>query len=72
MSRKLETQRTDLETALRELEKADRRHRPGDPLDVRADVAATASGFEELAAQLFPGGSGPAAAGQRAPPVRRA
>jgi len=54
----LETQRTDLETALRELEKliadTDREIR----LTFEQTFAATASGFEELAAQLFPGGSG--------------
>ena len=54
----LETQRADLETALRELEKliadTDREIRS----TFEQTFAATASGFEELAAQLFPGGSG--------------
>jgi chromosome segregation protein len=54
----LESQRTDLETALRELEKliadTDREIRS----TFEQTFAATASGFEELAAQLFPGGSG--------------
>jgi len=54
----LEGQRTDLETALRELEKliadTDRQIRS----TFETTFAATARGFEELAAQLFPGGSG--------------
>ncbi|MGH2866232.1 MAG: chromosome segregation SMC family protein [Solirubrobacteraceae bacterium] len=54
----LETQRADLEAALRELEKliadTDRQIRT----TFEATFAAAASGFEELAAQLFPGGSG--------------
>ncbi len=51
-------QRTDLETALRELEKliadTDRQIRS----TFEATFAATARGFEGLAAQLFPGGGG--------------
>ncbi len=54
----LEGQRADLETALRELEKliaeTDRQIRT----TFEATFAATARGFEELAGQLFPGGSG--------------
>jgi chromosome segregation protein len=54
----LESQRADLETALRELEKliadTDKQIRS----TFEQTFAATASGFEELAAQLFPGGSG--------------
>jgi chromosome segregation protein len=54
----LETQRGDLEAALRELEKliadTDRQIRT----TFEETFAAAASGFEELAAQLFPGGSG--------------
>jgi chromosome segregation protein len=54
----LETQRGDLETALRELEKliadTDRQIRS----TFEQTFAAAARGFEELAAQLFPGGSG--------------
>ena len=54
----LETQRADLENALRELEKlitdTDRQIRT----TFEETFAATAKGFEELAAQLFPGGSG--------------
>jgi chromosome segregation protein len=54
----LETQRADLETALRELEKliadTDRQIRT----TFEQTFAATASAFEELAAQLFPGGEG--------------
>jgi chromosome segregation protein len=54
----LETQRGDLETALRELEKliadTDRQIRS----TFEQTFAAAAAGFEELAAQLFPGGSG--------------
>ncbi|MGI8505881.1 MAG: hypothetical protein ACR2MK_03590, partial [Solirubrobacteraceae bacterium] len=54
----LETQRADLETALRELEKliadTDRQIRT----TFEQMFAATAHGFEELAGQLFPGGSG--------------
>ncbi|MEO6858020.1 MAG: AAA family ATPase [Solirubrobacteraceae bacterium] len=54
----LEGQRADLETALRELEKliadTDRQIRT----TFEETFAATARGFEELAAQLFPGGSG--------------
>ena len=54
----LETQRADLENALRELEKlisdTDRQIRT----TFEETFAATARGFEELAAQLFPGGSG--------------
>ncbi|MGA9860037.1 MAG: AAA family ATPase, partial [Solirubrobacteraceae bacterium] len=54
----LETQRADLETALRELEKliadTDRQIRT----TFEQTFAATAAGFEELAAQLFPGGKG--------------
>ena len=54
----LETQRADLEAALRELEKliadTDRQIRT----TFEETFAATARGFEELAAQLFPGGSG--------------
>jgi chromosome segregation protein len=54
----LEAQRTDLEAALRELEKliadTDRQIRT----TFEQTFAATARGFEELATQLFPGGSG--------------
>ncbi|HTU95444.1 MAG TPA: AAA family ATPase [Solirubrobacteraceae bacterium] len=54
----LETQRADLETALRELEKliadTDKQIRT----TFEQTFAATAGAFEELAAQLFPGGSG--------------
>jgi chromosome segregation protein len=54
----LETQRADLETALRELEKliadTDRQIRA----TFEQTFADTARGFEELAGQLFPGGSG--------------
>ena len=54
----LEGQRGDLETALRELEKliadTDRQIRA----TFEQTFAATARGFEELAGQLFPGGSG--------------
>jgi chromosome segregation protein len=54
----LESQRADLETALRELEKliadTDKQIRT----TFEQTFAATAQGFEELAAQLFPGGSG--------------
>jgi chromosome segregation protein len=54
----LEAQRADLETALRELEKliadTDRQIRT----TFEHTFAATASAFEELAAQLFPGGQG--------------
>jgi chromosome segregation protein len=54
----LETQRADLETALRELEKliadTDKQIRTS----FEQTFAATAAGFEELAAQLFPGGQG--------------
>jgi len=54
----LEAQRADLETALRELEKlitdTDRQIRA----TFEETFAATARGFEELAGQLFPGGSG--------------
>jgi chromosome segregation protein len=54
----LETQRADLETALRELEKliadTDKQIRA----TFEQTFAATASAFEELAAQLFPGGEG--------------
>ena len=54
----LESQRADLETALRELEKliadTDKQIRS----TFEQTFAATAQGFEELAAQLFPGGSG--------------
>jgi chromosome segregation protein len=54
----LETQRADLETALRELEKliadTDRQIRT----TFEQTFAATASAFEELAGQLFPGGQG--------------
>jgi chromosome segregation protein len=54
----LEGQRADLENALRELEKliadTDRQIRT----TFEETFAATARGFEELAAQLFPGGSG--------------
>jgi chromosome segregation protein len=54
----LETQRSDLETALRELEKliadTDKQIRT----TFEQTFAATARGFEELVAQLFPGGTG--------------
>jgi chromosome segregation protein len=54
----LEAQRADLETALRELEKliadTDRQIRT----TFEQTFAATASAFEELAGQLFPGGQG--------------
>ncbi len=54
----LERQRTDLEAALRELEKliadTDRQIRT----TFEETFAATARGFEELAGQLFPGGGG--------------
>jgi chromosome segregation protein len=54
----LEGQRADLETALRELEKliadTDKQIRT----TFEQTFAATARGFEELAEQLFPGGSG--------------
>ena len=54
----LETQRADLETALRELEKliadTDKQIRT----TFEQTFNATASAFEELAAQLFPGGEG--------------
>ncbi|HET9103745.1 MAG TPA: AAA family ATPase [Solirubrobacteraceae bacterium] len=54
----LENQRADLENALRELEKlitdTDRQIRS----TFEETFAATAKGFEELAGQLFPGGSG--------------
>ena len=54
----LEAQRSDLETALRELKKliaeTDREIRT----TFEETFAATAAGFEELATQLFPGGSG--------------
>jgi chromosome segregation protein len=54
----LEAQRTDLETALRELEKliadTDKQIRT----TFEQTFAATANAFEELAAQLFPGGKG--------------
>src|SRR6185312_8056092 len=54
----LETQRADLETALRELEKlisdTDKQIRT----TFEQTFAATASAFEELASQLFPGGEG--------------
>ncbi len=54
----LETQRADLETALRELERlisdTDRQIRS----TFERTFQATAAAFEELAAQLFPGGSG--------------
>ena len=54
----LETQRADLETALRELEKliadTDKQIRT----TFEQTFAATASAFEELAGQLFPGGEG--------------
>jgi chromosome segregation protein len=54
----LEAQRVDLETALRELEKliadTDKQIRT----TFEQTFAATAAGFEELAAQLFPGGHG--------------
>ncbi len=54
----LETQRADLESALRELEKlisdTDRQIRT----TFEQTFAATASAFGELASQLFPGGSG--------------
>jgi chromosome segregation protein len=54
----LEAQRSDLETALRELEKlisdTDKQIRT----TFEQTFAATASAFEELAAQLFPGGEG--------------
>jgi chromosome segregation protein len=54
----LETQRADLETALRELEKliadTDKQIR----ITFEQTFAATASAFEELAGQLFPGGEG--------------
>jgi len=54
----LEAQRADLEAALRELEKlitdTDRQIRA----TFEETFAATARGFEELAGQLFPGGSG--------------
>jgi chromosome segregation protein len=54
----LEAQRADLETALRELERliadTDKQIR----VTFEQTFAATAAGFEELAAQLFPGGHG--------------
>ncbi|HEY2440596.1 MAG TPA: AAA family ATPase, partial [Solirubrobacteraceae bacterium] len=54
----LEAQRTDLETAMRELEKliadTDKQIRT----TFEQTFAATANAFEELAAQLFPGGKG--------------
>jgi chromosome segregation protein len=54
----LETQRADLETALRELEKliadTDKQIRT----TFEQTFTATATAFEELAAQLFPGGQG--------------
>jgi chromosome segregation protein len=54
----LETQRSDLESALRELEKliadTDRQIRT----TFEHTFAATAAAFEELAGQLFPGGEG--------------
>ncbi len=54
----LEAQRTDLETALRELQKliveTDRQIRT----TFEQTFAATAAAFEELAGQLFPGGTG--------------
>jgi chromosome segregation protein len=54
----LEAQRADLETAMRELEKliadTDKQIRT----TFEETFTATARGFEELAAQLFPGGSG--------------
>ena len=54
----LETQRADLETALRELEKliadTDKQIRT----TFEQTFAATATAFEELAGQLFPGGEG--------------
>ena len=54
----LEAQRADLETALRELQKlitdTDRQIRT----TFEQTFAATATAFQELAAQLFPGGSG--------------
>ena len=54
----LETQRSDLETALRELERliadTDKQIRT----TFEQTFAATASAFEELAGQLFPGGDG--------------
>jgi chromosome segregation protein len=54
----LESQRTDLETALRELEKLIAETDKQIRTTFEETFAATARGFEELAAQLFPGGSG--------------
>jgi len=54
----LETQRTDLETALRELEKLIRETDRQIRETFEATFEAAARNFEELAARLFPGGSG--------------
>jgi chromosome segregation protein len=54
----LESQRTDLETALRELEKLIADTDKQIKTTFEATFAATATAFEELAGQLFPGGSG--------------
>jgi chromosome segregation protein len=54
----LESQRADLETALRELEKLISDTDKQIKTTFEQTFAATAAGFEELAAQLFPGGRG--------------
>ena len=54
----LETQRTDLETALRELRAFIRDTDQADPRDLRADLHRGGANFEQLAARLFPGGRG--------------
>jgi chromosome segregation protein len=54
----LEAQRSDLETALRELEKLISDTDKQIKTTFEQTFAATASAFEELAAQLFPGGKG--------------
>ena len=62
----LERQRTDLESAMRELEKlikdTDRQIKE----TFEETFAAAAENFEELAAQLFPGGRGRIMPGRRA------
>ncbi|HET8980956.1 MAG TPA: AAA family ATPase [Solirubrobacteraceae bacterium] len=54
----LEAQRSDLETALRELEKLIADTDKQIKTTFEQTFAATAAAFEELAAQLFPGGKG--------------
>jgi hypothetical protein len=45
-------------------ERADPRHRPPDPRDLRADLRGGRANFEELVGDVFPGGSRAAAAGE--------